>query len=118
MEDQTITFAGRHLLVEIWEAQGLTRLDVVEQALREAVEACGAHLLNISLHHFSPNDGISGVAVISESHISIHTWPEYGYAAVDVFTCGTCDPYLSIPVFKRIFQPRKLQLMEIKRGIF
>lgn len=102
--------------MELWGCQSLNSVSVVELALREATEACGATLLDLSVHPFSPI-GITGVAVVSESHIVIHTWPEYGYAAVDVFTCGDSDPAQAIPVFRRYFRPAKSQVMVIQRGI-
>jgi len=111
-------FAGTHLLVELWQGEGWTSLATVERVLREAVTACGATLLEIRLHRFSPYEGISGVAIIQESHVSIHTWPEFQYAAVDLFMCGKVDPYQAIPVLKAGFAPKHVQVMDIKRGIF
>lgn len=111
-------YAGTHLLLELWQAENLTSLEIVESALREATKACGATLREIYLHHFSPFDGISGIAVIEESHISIHTWPELSYAAVDVFMCGKAQPAKSIQVFKSYFNPKKLQILELRRGLF
>ena len=107
---------GKHLVMELWGCKSLNSVEVVELALREATEACNATLLDLSVHPFSPI-GITGVAVVSESHIIIHTWPEYDYAAVDVFTCGNSDPAQTIPVFRRHFAPRKSQVMVIERGI-
>ncbi|MFQ5985697.1 MAG: adenosylmethionine decarboxylase, partial [Alphaproteobacteria bacterium] len=98
-------------------AQHLGNLERAEEALREAVAAVGATLLNVELHHFTPNGGVSGVAVLAESHISVHTWPEQGYAAVDIFVCGDCDPYKAMPVFRRAWQPTQVQLAEQKRGL-
>ncbi len=112
-----LAYAGTHLLIDIWGASGLDDLGLVDAALREAVAATGATLLRMDLHHFSPNGGISGVAVLAESHMSIHTWPERAYAALDVFVCGTCDPYKSVPVLRRIFRPSSVQLAEMKRGL-
>ena len=89
----------------------------IRAAMIEAVEACGATLLSIDLHEFSPNAGVSGVAVLQESHISIHTWPEFEYAAMDIFVCGTCDPYKAIPVLREHFQPGNIQVVEVKRGL-
>ena len=117
VEKDGVKFAGTHLLIELWEAERLNKIDIVEQALRDAADACGATLLHLHLHPFSPDGGISGVAVLAESHISIHTWPERAYAALDVFMCGACDPYNSIPVLKKAFQPGHIQINEQKRGI-
>lgn len=112
-----LLFAGTHLIVDLWHASNLDDLQVVEQALRDAAARSGATLLNIDLHHFTPNGGISGVAVLAESHISIHTWPEISYAAVDVFMCGDAQPHKAIEVLKGVFLPGHLTLAEHKRGV-
>ena len=114
----SIKFAGIHLLIELWQAKHMTDPASIRSIMVDAITACGATLLSIDLHVFSPGGGVSGVAVLQESHISIHTWPEYEYAAMDVFVCGTIDPYLALPVLKERFQPGKLQVVEVKRGIF
>jgi len=112
-----LTFAGTHLIVDLWHAENLDDLQVVDQALRDAATRAGATLLNIDLHHFTPNGGISGVAVLAESHISIHTWPELSYAAVDVFMCGNAQPHKAIDVLKSVFLPGMVTLAEHKRGV-
>ena len=117
VEREGLTFAGTHLLIDLWGARDLDSLEQAEQALREAAAAVGATLLSVDLHHFAPNGGVSGVAVLAESHISVHTWPEKGYAALDIFVCGDCDPYKAMPVFRRAWQPTHIQLAEQKRGL-
>lgn len=112
-----IRFAGQHLIIDLWGCKNLDNLEIVKSALIDAVAEIGATLLNIDLHHFSQNGGISGVAVLAESHMSIHTWPENGYAALDVFVCGDCKPYKSIPILRRAFQPDNIQVSEMKRGL-
>jgi S-adenosylmethionine decarboxylase len=112
-----LLFAGTHLIVDLWHASNLDELAVVERALRDAAGRAGATLLNIDLHHFTPNGGISGVAVLAESHISIHTWPEISYAAVDVFMCGNAQPHKAIEVLKGVFLPGLVTLAEHKRGV-
>lgn len=112
-----LVFAGRHLLVELWGAAHLTSESAIRTILCDAVAACQATLLSVDLHSFSPTHGISGVAILGESHMSIHTWPEHQYAAVDIFMCGSRDPRKAIPVLKDGFRPRQIQLMEIKRGV-
>ena len=111
-----IEFAGTHLLLDLWGAKYLDNIAHVENAMRECVDACGATLLHIHLHHFSPNGGISGVAILAESHISVHTWPERDYAAFDVFMCGDALPENSIAVLKRAFFPQRMKVYEELRG--
>ena len=110
-------YAGHHILLEFWEAKDINSIRAIKKALAQAVKACGATLLKIELHKFSPQ-GVSGVAIIAESHISIHTWPEYQYTAIDIFTCGNeVDPYQAISSLKSSFKPKDVQLLEVKRGI-
>ena len=110
---------GRHLLVELHDCdkEALDDLDFLREAMLTAAVECGAVVLGDSFHRFSPQ-GVSGVVVIAESHLSIHTWPEYGYAAVDIFTCGTTvDPQKAAAVLIRKLGARNPSLTEIKRGI-
>lgn len=109
-------FAGTHLIVDFWDAERLDDLQRMEWALREAVAAGGATLLHIHLHHFTENGGISGVAVLAESHISVHTWPERGFAAFDVFMCGDAEPAKSIAVLERVFRPGRVKTSTCLRG--
>ncbi len=117
IEHKGVKFAGVHLLIDLWGAINLDRLDIIECALREAAEVAGATLLHTHLHHFTPNGGITGVMVLAESHISIHTWPERSYAALDVFMCGSCDPYKTLPALRATFCPAHVSLSEQKRGL-
>lgn len=112
-----IEFAGTHLILDLWDARYLDDLGRMEATMREAVDVCGATLLHIHLHHFTPGNGISGVAVLAESHISVHTWPERSFAAFDIFMCGNARPELAIPVFKRAFNPGSMSLSEQLRGV-
>ncbi len=109
-------FAGTHLIVDFWHGDHLDDLERMEWALREAVVAGGATLLHIHLHHFTENGGISGVAVLAESHISVHTWPERGFAAFDVFMCGDAEPGKSIAVLERVFRPGRVETNTCLRG--
>jgi S-adenosylmethionine decarboxylase len=108
--------AGAHLIVDLYDAHRLDDVDHIEATLRRCVEAAGATLLHIHLHHFEPNGGISGVAVLAESHISIHSWPERNYAALDVFMCGNAQPDKCIPVLRQAFNPGRLAVSELLRG--
>ncbi len=108
---------GRHFLIELWDADNLDRVDIGEEALTETVRATGATLLDTRMVPF-PNGGYSGVCILAESHISIHTWPEHGYAAVDMFTCGpNMDFDAGIDMLKKYFAPRNIQIVEVKRGL-
>lgn len=109
-------FAGTHLIVDLWNAKGLDDLDGIEETLRACVEAAGATLLHVHLHHFTPNGGVSGVAVLAESHISIHTWPEHGYAALDIFMCGDAHPHAAVDVLREAFRPGRIVVDEHRRG--
>ncbi len=97
-------------------AKRLDDLKHIEKTLKRCVEVAGATLLHIHLHHFTPNGGVSGVAVLSESHISIHSWPEADYAALDVFMCGDAKPALAIPVLKEAFGAKDVVVKEHLRG--
>ena len=108
--------AGVHLIVDLHGATGLNDIDLIEATLRRCVTAAGATLLHIHLHHFEPNGGVSGVAVLAESHISIHSWPEAGYAALDVFMCGNANPDACIPVLREAFKAQRVDVDEILRG--
>ena len=110
---------GRHLLVELHDCdrEALDNTDLIRDVMLKAAIDCGAVVLGNQFHHFSPQ-GVSGVVVIAESHISIHTWPEYGYAAVDVFTCGTSvNPQIAAEVLIEKLGSKNHSLMEVPRGV-
>lgn len=109
-------FAGTHLLVDLWGASNLDDPELIDRALCDAAVRAGATILHSHFHHFTPNGGVSGVVVLAESHISIHTWPERSFAAVDIFMCGACDPRDAVPVLKQAFQPDRLDIDEQRRG--
>jgi S-adenosylmethionine decarboxylase len=110
-------YAGTHVLIDFWGATNLNDPELIERSLREAAEECGATVLHTHVHEFSANGGVSGVAVLAESHISVHTWPELGFAAFDVFMCGNCEPNRALPVLRRVFRPDREQIDEQNRGI-
>lgn len=116
IERNGVRYAGTHLIVDLRGAERLDDIDHIECVLREAVAASGATLLHVHLHHFTPNGGVSGVAVLAESHISIHTWPERRYAALDVFMCGCARPESTLEVFRRAFEPEGMDVAEFLRG--
>ena len=109
-------YAGNHWLLDLWGASHLDNIEYIEQAMNEAVNVSGATLLHLHLHHFTPNGGVSGVAVLAESHISIHTWPERDYIAADIFMCGETHPELAAKVFEKAFSPTKMDITRNRRG--
>jgi S-adenosylmethionine decarboxylase len=117
VERDGVQFAGTHLIIDFWGAKKLDNLQLMEKSLRECVSSCGATLLHIHLHHFTPNGGISGVAVLAESHISVHTWPERDFAAFDIFMCGGARPEEAIAILMRAFSPKMLNVTENLRGV-
>ncbi|HYW34929.1 MAG TPA: adenosylmethionine decarboxylase [Balneolaceae bacterium] len=111
---------GRQILVEMYncDSKKINDITYVKSSLVKAVEASQATIISHDFHKFSPH-GISGVVVIAESHVSIHTWPEYNYAALDVFTCGeTIDPWVIQENMKIAVQATNTTSMEMKRGLF
>lgn len=108
-------FAGIHLIIEVVDGHGLDDEVRIERAFRDCVAACEATVLHIHLHKFSPQ-GVSGVAVLAESHISVHTWPEIGYGAFDVFMCGDANPWAAVEVLREAFSAGEVRVREILRG--
>lgn len=110
---------GRHVLAEICgcEFNILNDINRVEEILVNAALEAGAEVRECSFHKFSPQ-GVSGVVIISESHLAIHTWPELGYAAVDVFTCGDkVNPWDACNYLNDHFCAKQMTAREIKRGV-
>lgn len=108
---------GNHILVEFMGCDPHIMNDVssIERDMVGAAQKAGATVINSTFHHFSPY-GVSGVVVIQESHLAIHTWPEYGYAAVDLFTCGEMDAWISFDYLKECFGAKQYSALEMKRG--
>ena len=116
IEQDGLYYAGTHLILDLWNAHHLDNLEHIETALRDCVEIAGATLLHLHLHHFTPNMGVSGVAVLAESHISIHTWPERDYAALDIFMCGDTQPEKCIEVLRKAFETDQIETTTLLRG--
>jgi S-adenosylmethionine decarboxylase len=111
-----VEYAGIHLLIDCWGASKLDDIKYMKRVLQRCVNASFATLLHLHCHQFSETGGLSAVAVLAESHISVHTWPEKGFAAFDVFMCGAAQPKNVIDVLKEAFQPDELKVKEILRG--
>jgi spermidine synthase len=109
---------GRHILVEFLgcSSEILNDVPLIEVSMIHAAKEAGATVISSNFHHFSPF-GVSGVVVIQESHLAIHTWPEYRYAAVDLFTCGnSVEPWISLDLLKKAFKAEHGSAIEINRG--
>lgn len=111
---------GTHLLIELYDCNRdlLDDADAIEDMMLEAAEASGATIISHHVNRFNPY-GVSGVVIIAESHITVHTWPEHGYAAADVFTCGeSVSPGAVKEVLEKRFEAERSTANEIKRGDF
>ncbi|WP_404792713.1 adenosylmethionine decarboxylase [Acetomicrobium flavidum] len=109
---------GKHILMEAYDCEYdvLDDLRGIQSAMIEAAERTGATVVDVAFRKFEPY-GVSGVVIISESHLAIHTWPEFGYAAIDLFTCGDkADPWKAFEYLSNYFKPKKITTMEIRRG--
>ena len=111
---------GRHLLLELFDCDfdAISNLEAVKGALVEAAKRAHATIVDVVFHEFNPF-GVSGVVVIAESHLSIHTWPEYRYAAVDVFSCGdVLQPHVAADYLVEQLGAGRASVVELQRGIF
>ena len=111
---------GRQILVEFYDCDRNVLDDegLIREILLEGVRRSRATIISDTFHTFSPH-GVSGVIVIAESHVTIHTWPEHGYAAIDIFTCGeSIDPWVIQKYLERHFKAQNVSSMELKRGLF
>lgn len=109
---------GRHLIAEYYQcdADVLDDVELVRGAMLDAAHAVGATVLGQVFHSFDPH-GVSGTVVIAESHLSVHTWPENGYVAVDIYTCGGLDPRKGFDLLQRRLGARSARVQEILRGL-
>ena len=110
-------YAGKHLLLDFWGVKFNNSVTTLKKILKNSIKASGATLLHIHLHRFGQQQGISGIAVLAESHISVHTWPERDYIAFDIFMCGDTNPEASAEYLLKTFKPKKSILKKIKRGV-
>ncbi len=110
-------YAGKHILLDLWGVNFDNSVTTLKKIIKNAVKVSGATMLHIHLHRFGKEQGISGVAVLAESHISVHTWPERDYIAFDIFMCGDTRPEASATYLIKTLQPKKEILKKIKRGV-
>jgi len=110
-------YAGIHLIAEFWGAKEIESTAETKKILIGAANNSGSYPLKVSTFKFNPR-GITGVVLLAESHISIHSWPEYNYLAIDIFTCGDkAKPLKALEYLKEQYNPKKIELKEIIRGV-
>ncbi|RJG24433.1 adenosylmethionine decarboxylase [Massilia cavernae] len=109
---------GVHLLADFHgvDPARLTAVERIDELLRAGAEAAGARILHSHFHSFGEAMGVTGVVLLAESHISIHTWPEFGFAAADIFMCGEAVPQLALAVIDNALQPQSRTVQTIERG--
>ena len=116
IERDGVRFAGNHLIIDLSGARKLDDLKHIEQTLKRCGEVAGATVQHVHLQRSTPEQGVSGVAVLSGGHLSIHTWPEAGYAALDIFMCGDAKPYACVGVLQEEFSAAKVVVKSNPRG--
>ncbi len=109
---------GRHIIVEYYNCNEdiLKDPDLISEYMQTAAIKSKATIVESVFHHFNPW-GVSGAVIISESHLAIHTWPEFGFAAVDLFTCGDIDPWKGFDYLEQVFEAQRSESIEMPRGM-
>lgn len=116
-KETNLNYAGIHLIAEFWNGKIIEDKKEIKDILVEAVKKSNNTPLQVAVHKFSPQ-GITGVILLAESHIALHAWPEISYVAIDIFTCGEKGmPHKALEYLKKKFQPKKVHIQEIKRGV-
>ena len=110
-------YAGSHIIIDLWNTRFDNKINTLKKIIKKAVLIANATMLHIHLHRFGKEEGISGVAILAESHISVHTWPERDYIAFDIFMCGNTYPELASEFLVKILKPERKKIEIIKRGI-
>lgn len=115
---QTMDTMGRHVIAELWECDfdKLNDINFIERTFVEAALKSGAEVREVVFHKFAPQ-GVSGVVIISESHLTIHSFPEHGYASIDVYTCGDLDPTIAAEYIADALGSQTRETMELPRGM-
>lgn len=107
---------GTHILIDVFGGYALDDTARIEAALMHAAKAAGATVLMCKLHKFGGHGGVTGVLLLAESHISIHTWPEKAYAAIDIFMCGNARPDEAAAVLEQELRPDRVEITRVSRG--
>lgn len=115
-QPSTPNHLGQHLLADFFGARHLRDPALIEQVLVAAARSAGAKVLGTHIHDFGEGKGVTGVITLAESHISIHSWPEHDYAAIDIFMCGGANPMIALKSLEEALQPSKIHIHLIGRG--
>ncbi|TSC56047.1 MAG: spermidine synthase [Parcubacteria group bacterium Greene0714_21] len=116
-ESRIPQFIGVHVVADFWSPKDIENVQQLKRLLLRAAKEANSIPLEISLHAFSPC-GLTGVVLVAESHIAIHTWPEIGYMAVDIFTCGkNVKPKKALEFLQKELKPKKVFIQTLKRGM-
>src|SRR5690554_4762691 len=109
---------GRHVIAELWDCniEKLNDMNFIERLFVDAALAAGAEVREVAFHKFAPH-GVSGVVIISESHLTIHSFPEHGYASIDVYTCGNLDPNIASNYITKALEAKSSEVLELPRGM-
>ena len=109
---------GRHVIAELWQCDfdKLNDMDFIEKTFVDAALKAGAEIREVAFHKFAPQ-GVSGVVIISESHLTIHSFPEHGYASIDVYTCGDLDPTIAADYIADALNSQSREVVEVPRGM-
>ncbi|HWW22064.1 MAG TPA: adenosylmethionine decarboxylase [Steroidobacteraceae bacterium] len=118
MSGRSVAPAGKHWLVEMYQTPELDDVARIRRALRHAVAESGVRMIRLQLHHFGVGRGVTGVALLAQSHISIHTWPERRYAALDIFMCGSkSNPRKALDALREALAPGRVRVRRFRRGL-
>lgn len=111
-------YAGNHLIFDFWGSEEIQNQKLIIESCHTGVTRAGAHILHSHFHEFGDGCGMTGVVVLSESHLSLHTWPEINLMTFDIYMCGTASPKMALDYLKEHLKPKKVVLLDLKRGAF
>ena len=110
-------YAGSHLIIDLWNTRFDNKINTLKRIIKKSILIADATMLHIHLHRFGKEEGISGVAILAESHISVHTWPERDYIAFDIFMCGATKPQEASQYLIDTLKPKKNKITNLRRGV-
>ena len=112
-------FAGNHIIFDFWGVSSEKCMDetLIRESIVDACRKAGATILGYNFHHFGEGCGVTGVVMLSESHASIHTWPEANLMTFDVFMCGNAKPHEALRYLESIFLPTRMDIQNLRRGV-